>query len=207
MVLRRVFVLFLILVLGGGVPAGAQDIFLKYDKSKAKEKQESGEGKKPTLYVKPQSSKSSSAGGISYKDRIYNNKLQKISKIKMESLDDWHRSGYQPQTAEEIRSYANASRAASQNIMYKRRAALMAHLERKQARIARANISTQQKSALQLRHEQALASQAMTTEGKEKKKNSPSSSFVSAKGRPEQRPVYIKPENKAKSKKVFNQHR
>lgn len=183
MALRRVCVLVLILVLAGGVQAGAQDIFLKYDKSKAKEQQEAG-GDAPAIYVKPQKLKNSPAGSVNYKDKVYNNQLQKVSKAKMETLEDWRESGLQPKTAEEIRAYANASRAASQNIMYKRRAALMAHLEKKQFKNATMKSSAQQKSAFKIQKDKQPSSASAT-----------------------QKSIYVKPQDKAKSKKVFDQHR
>lgn len=208
--------------LAGGQHAQAQNIFLKHgQKDGEPEKQPETPDSAPTIYVKPQASpKSSPAAGAAYKDRLYNSQLQKISKLKMETLQDWHSSGLQPQTPAEIRSYADASRAASQNVMQKRRAALMGYLERQRSKSLKTNAAAQQKSVFDLRQEQAIAAQeqqkiaalnGQTAQNPQAsqpgKPPAPATAAPPQQQQQPQKPVYARPENPAKSKKVFEPYR
>ncbi len=189
MTLRRTWILVLLFAFSASFPAGAQDIFLKHGQASGAKKpaQEAATEEEPSIYVKPKKLKNSPAAGVSYKDHVYNSELQKASKLKMATLEDWRKSGLTPETPDEIRAYANASRAVSQSVMYKRREALMTYLEKQQFK--KINASAQKKAP---------------------RAKAASSPVVQAKDQPAsgggQKPVYVKPADKAKSKKVFSSY-
>lgn len=138
--IRNVFLLFMMVLIGGLGPAVAQDLFIKLNKDTSTE---ADSDEKPTLYNKPIVSddvkKKQSA--IKYKDRLDVTQLQNKSEIRIQTLDDWREHKLKPQNAEQLIAYADAHRAVAQNLMYKRRQALIEHLE-KTERVISSNVSS-----------------------------------------------------------------
>jgi hypothetical protein len=129
--IRNVLIVLVVIAAVGFAPAVAQDYFIKKDK-------ESGTGK-PILYnklpAKPKSSLGRGGYKVQYKDKL-EVKRQKITSLKMaKSLDEIYELGLKPRNAEELIFYAQASRAVTQNMVYKRREALMEHLEKQEQQL------------------------------------------------------------------------
>ncbi|MCC6597208.1 MAG: hypothetical protein IT559_00215 [Alphaproteobacteria bacterium] len=199
---RRLCLWVLVFLLAGFGPAGAQDIFLKHNKPTSDKEAETPKAP-PKLYVAPKKTKLP-AGSISYKEKIYNSHLQQASRSRLETLEDWRKSGLKPQTAAEIKAYASASRAASQNVMYKRREALIPHLDRQRAIAVNAQLAAQQSAALQFQKKSALSSAGTQKTIKASAPVAAGTGAASAARPKKPRLVYVRPENKSKSKKVFN---
>ena len=142
--IRKVFLLFAVLVVAGLGPALAQDIFIK------KNTGDSEPGAKPTLFNKP---KTSAAGlkqsVVKYKDKIKVKNLKAKSFAKVKSLEEIKELGLKPTNAEEIQFYAQAHRAAAQDLMYKRREALMVHLKKEREKLEE-QIANQSQSAVEI---------------------------------------------------------
>ena len=128
--IRNLFILLGLVVAVGFTPALAQSYFINKNKTEP--------GTKPTLYNKLPPQGQGAVSGVSpskikYKDKL-KVKQQKVASLAMaKSLQEIHESGLTPTNIKEVMFYADASRAVTQQAVYKRREALMVYLQ-KQAR-------------------------------------------------------------------------
>lgn len=138
--IRNAFILGAVFLAVGLGPALAQELFVRKDGRAAQADE------KPTLFVKPAPARFSyprRQSVVKYKDKLKLHQQQSDNKIIIDSFEEMRALGFKPRTAEDIQAYGQMHRATSQNIMYKRRAALMAYLEKQdtklQARLAARN--------------------------------------------------------------------
>jgi len=193
--IRNLFIMFAVVITVGFTPAVAQNY---YNKKTIKEP-----GSKPSLFNKPvQKPKTfigEQIGKIKYKDKL-KLKQQKIASLtKAQSLEEIHELGLKPTNAEELMFYAQASRAVTQGEVYKRREALMVHLQKQKQKL-QAKIANQQAAALKVPGDTAKAPIQLSAPEKE---NPPKKAKKS--GKPK---LFVKSkEDKAKPTKVFTGYR
>ncbi len=193
--IRNLFIMLGLVAVVGFTPALAQGYFIKKNNTEA--------GEKRTLYNKlPPKGQGVVSGGasskIKYKDKL-KVKRQKITSLaKAGSLKEIHESGLTPTNIKEVMFYAEASRAVTQQAVYKRREALMVHLQ-KQRLNQEYRIAKQQMNAFKAQDAATESFEEPSASEKEsapkKKKSKKSKLFVKSK------------ENKAKSTKVFTGYR
>ena len=195
--IRNLVLLGILLLVGLG-PALAQDIFIKKESPEAAEN-----GSKPTIYNKPTAKKfvKKQSSSIKYSDKlkVHNQKLK--SAEMMRTLEYWRENDAKPSNAQEILMYAQANRSIAQNLMYKRREALIKHLEKEerklQAKLAKRTDSAFKVKEAQQDKKESVSKVSIDTEDKPAKKKKPRL-FVSKEKSAEE---------KAKPTKVFTNFR
>lgn len=125
--IHRKLLLIALLVMAGFVPALAQEVFIAKETG-------AEPGEKPTLFVKPTIDLNAPTASVKYKDKAKNEELKLASRVRLKTLADWQASGYKPQNIQEQMALADATRAVHQNLMYKRRDALILHLQKEDAK-------------------------------------------------------------------------
>lgn len=141
----RFFILSIVFLGVGFGPALAQELFLRKDDGSAKDG-------KPTLYMKPRESgftDQTEHFAVKYKDKLKLQQQKGNTKVLISSFEEMQELGFKPRNAKEIDAYGRMHRALSQNIMYKRREALIAHLE-KQEREVEAMLARRDAGALKV---------------------------------------------------------
>lgn len=127
--IHRIFLLIFAIMIVGFAPALAQNIFVKPNKNA------SASDEKPSLFIKPNKSAATKRQSVvKYADKLKVRQLKLKSAAKGEMLAYWHEIGFKPSNAQEILMYADAHRAKAQEVMYKRREALRAYIQKKAAR-------------------------------------------------------------------------
>ena len=193
--------------------AQAQDIFNKY---KGDEKAGIKKDEEPTLFVKPDGFKSEqkvdkTKFAVPKEVKLKNKQLQAEAAAKIAIYQDWIKSGKKPKTPEEIMAYADASRAYSQALMYQRREALNAHLEKKalkreKERLAKLEVKkkkdAQTAAAVKAASLKKLA--AKKAEPKKPQKVAQKKAPAKAASAQKSKPIYKKPEVTTKPKPIFN---
>ncbi|OUT91134.1 MAG: hypothetical protein CBB87_06795 [Micavibrio sp. TMED27] len=107
---------------------------------------------RPSIYIAPSQDNTMASSGIItggtrsfYGDKIRLNQNIKYVNEKIEIFQAWQQSGREPETIEEIQSYAKSRRGLIQKKNLERRKALIAHLERKS--INRTQYASQRKNS------------------------------------------------------------
>jgi hypothetical protein len=193
--------------------AQAQNIFNKY---KGDQKVGTKKEEEPTLFVKPDGFKSeqkvdTSKFMVPKEVKLKNKQLQAEAAAKIAIYQDWIKSGKKPKTPEEIRAYADASRAYSQALTYQRREALTVHLEKaaiKREKLRLEMLAAQQKAAQQAAAVVKAASlkklAAKKASQKDPQKAAQEKAPAKAVSVKKTKPVYKKPELTTKPKPLFN---
>jgi len=192
--IRRVFLLFFGIMIVGFAPAVAQNYFIKQDKSPVVA------GEKPTLFNKlKQTTTNKKKSVIKYADKLKVKQLKAKSFAKANSLDYWRESGKKPTNAQEITMYADAHRAVAQQNMYRRREALIAHIQKQELK-EQGRVSNKSVGAYSADTSKGTAAKASADDAKVKKAKKSSTK------KPK---VFVKKskDDKAKPTKVFNNYR
>ncbi len=215
---RKTILTLILLFTVGLAPALAANIFISKNKESASQNTQVEKSKKSwwgSFYSKI-------TGGESSMDKIgrgkkTNKNLYKFSRIdrsglaslkargriNMENLAEWKASGKKPGNAQEIFEYAAAHRAAAQSTMYKRREALISHLDRENQKVA-SRISSRSSGAYAPSN--AKAASQRTSQNKTSSKSGASQTDTTKKRR-----IFIRPtksaDEAAKPTKVFTGYR
>lgn len=195
MIHRKLF-LIILLVLGGFMPALAQEVFIPKETGAAP-------GEKPTLFVMPKFDLTAPTASVKYKDKIKNETLKQASALKLKTLADWRASGYEPQNIQEQMALADATRAVHQNLMYKRRDALILHLQKEHEKF-QAEYNRQQAQVASAEPAPAQKPNLKKAMGQEEDNALPAATTTTIK----KPTIYLEPsKNQAGPNKVFTDYR
>lgn len=192
MIRKYSFIAAVILAVGIG-PALAANVFVGGNtKSKSGEETTIYNKVKPNAYTQKQAV-------VKYGARLNVQDQLAQSEIVAATAEEMREMGFKPSNAEEMLIYANAHRAVHQNLMYKRRQALMEHQNKVEfARVKRDLLKNSRKAAFK-----ATAGGVSKSSSKSEEPETPKKTRVL-----KRRPVYVtkSAEDKAKPTKVFKDY-
>ena len=172
--IRSYILIFAVILVAGAVggfgSAAAQSIFNKVETPASKASSKSGE--KPSLFIKPKpSTATAKQSAVKYGEKAIVSQLKKDSELIASTLEDWKAAGRGPETAEEIKAYAQAHRAVAIARMAKRTQEYYSYIQKQEAKGLRSKIASTSSSALEVQSSAKASDDAPKAEAKKKTKS------------------------------------